>query len=94
MTGVLAGVLERAARRLPHPVERLGGQTRMGDGLRRGADRVTALLKAHDVAPDEPVHLRMGNRVEDIEGLLGIWQAGAVAVPIHVSAAASTAARL
>jgi acyl-CoA synthetase (AMP-forming)/AMP-acid ligase II len=66
----------------------------VGDGLRREADRVTALLKAHGVAPDEPVHLRMGNRVEDIEGLLGIWQAGAVAVPVHMTAAETTVARL
>lgn len=94
MTAALAEVLERAAGTLAHPLESLGGQSRTGGGLRREADRVTALLKGHGVSRDEPVHLRMGNRVEDIEGLLGIWQAGAVAVPIHVTAAAGTADKL
>jgi acyl-CoA synthetase (AMP-forming)/AMP-acid ligase II len=36
----------------------------------------------------------MGNRPADIAGLLGIWRAGAVAVPIHVSAAPTTIERL
>ena len=46
------------------------------------------------VAPHEPVHVSIGNRPSDLGALLGVWQAGAVAVPIHALAAASTIARV
>ncbi len=44
--------------------------------------------------PHEPVHVRIGNRPSDLGALLGVWNAGAVAVPVHVSAAPVTVAAL
>ena len=44
--------------------------------------------------PNEPVIVRIGNRPADLGSLLGVWQAGAVAVPLHVNAAPSTGAAL
>ena len=40
--------------------------------------------------PDEPVLVTIGNRPADLGALLGVWLAGAVAVPIHASAALAT----
>ena len=36
----------------------------------------------------------MGNRASDVGALLGVWQAGAVAVPVHVAAAPATVDKL
>ena len=40
------------------------------------------------------MHVRIGNRPSDLAALIGIWLAGAVAVPVHVAAAAITVERL
>jgi long-chain acyl-CoA synthetase len=58
------------------------------------AGRIRHALVERHVAPNEPVHISIGNRPADLGALLGIWQAGAVAVPIHALAAASTVARV
>jgi long-chain acyl-CoA synthetase len=58
------------------------------------AERVRLALAERHVAPHEPVHVSIGNRPSDLGALLGIWLAGAVAVPIHALAAASTIARV
>jgi long-chain acyl-CoA synthetase len=68
------------------------GQT--GDSVLRLAERVRRTLVERGVAPHEPVHVVIGNRPVDLGALLGVWQAGAVAVPIHAAAAASTVARV
>ncbi|HEX2216652.1 MAG TPA: AMP-binding protein, partial [Xanthobacteraceae bacterium] len=47
--------------------------------------QVARSLQTHGVVQNEPVHLIIGNRSRDVAGLLGIWRAGAVAVPVHVS---------
>jgi long-chain acyl-CoA synthetase len=94
MSGALATLLGGALASLPHPVENVGGERQSATALLAAAERVRDALIGHGVAPDEPVHLRMGNRPSDIAGLLGIWNAGAVAVPVHVSAAPSTIERL
>jgi long-chain acyl-CoA synthetase len=57
-------------------------------------ERVEKALRASGSTPDEPVIVHIGNRSSDIGSLLGVWQAGAVAVPLHVNAAASTEAAL
>ena len=56
--------------------------------------RVEQLLRTSGVAPNEPVIVRIGNRPADLGSLLGVWQAGVVAVPLHVNAAPSTGAAL
>jgi long-chain acyl-CoA synthetase len=47
------------------------------------ARRTADALAAHGVHPAEPVHVIIGNRPEDLGVLLGVWLAGAVAVPVH-----------
>ena len=49
------------------------------------AAHVAHSLRARGVQPDEPVHLTIGNRPQDLAAMLGIWRAGAVAVPVHIS---------
>jgi long-chain acyl-CoA synthetase len=94
MTGTLASFVTSALRSSPHDIESsLGGRQAARDLLAM-ADRVSRTLTDRQVRPDEPVQVRVGNRPADLGSLLGVWQAGAVAVPIHVSAAAATMASL
>ncbi|MDI3468825.1 MAG: hypothetical protein OJF62_000888 [Pseudolabrys sp.] len=94
MTGALAVWLGDALTALTHPVGSAAAERCSGAELLKVADRVATTLRAKGATPDEPVHLRMGNRPADIGALLGIWRAGAIAVPVHVSAASTTIARL
>jgi long-chain acyl-CoA synthetase len=94
MNGVLARIVGDAFKSLDHAVESTGGDRQGGASLAALAGRVVGALVARGVAPDEPVHMRIGNRPSDLGTLLGIWQAGAVAVPVHVSAVPSTLERL
>ncbi len=77
-----------------HAVESTSGERQEGPALRRHGDRIADALAARGVAPHEPVHVRIGNRPADLGALLGIWGAGAVAVPVHVAAAPTTIERL
>ena len=63
-------------------------------GLLALANRVGRALTGRGVAQNEPVHVRIGNRASDLGALLGVWQAGAVVVPVHASAAPSTIERV
>jgi long-chain acyl-CoA synthetase len=94
MSGALAEILRDALKSAAHPVASTGGETQQGDGLLALAERVRLALAERHVAPHEPVHVSIGNRPSDLGALLGVWQAGAVAVPIHALAAASTIARV
>ncbi|HET8995214.1 MAG TPA: long-chain fatty acid--CoA ligase [Acetobacteraceae bacterium] len=62
--------------------------------LRAAAEAIAGTLARHGLAPAEPVHLLIGNRAADLAGMLGIWQAGGVVVPVHRSALAATTARI
>jgi long-chain acyl-CoA synthetase len=94
MSGALAEILCNALKRAHHAVASTSGETQQGDSLLALAERVRLALVERHVAPHEPVHVSIGNRPSDLGALLGVWQAGAVAVPIHASAAASTTARV
>jgi long-chain acyl-CoA synthetase len=94
VTGLLARILGDALNSFDHAVESTSGERQERSELTAMAERVAGALRAHGVAPGEPVHVRIGNRPSDLGVLLGIWLAGAVAVPVHVSAAASTVERL
>jgi long-chain acyl-CoA synthetase len=94
MSGALAEILLDALKPAGHAVESTSGETQRGDSLLALAERVRHALAVRHVAPHEPVHISIGNRPSDLGALLGIWQAGAVAVPIHATAAASTIARV
>jgi long-chain acyl-CoA synthetase len=92
----MSGALAEA---LAHALATSTGRAVDGDGaahdglalLARARDAATLLTNA-GVTANEPVHLAIGNRATDIAALLGIWLAGAVAVPIHLSASTTTRA--
>jgi len=94
VSGALTGVVADALRALRHDVESVDGESRSPEELLALADRITEALIARDVRPDEPVLVRIGNRPSDLGALLGVWRAGAVAVPLHVAAAPTTVAAL
>ena len=94
MSGALAEIFVDALKSTSHGVESTNGESQRGDSLLTLAERVRHALAARHVAPHEPVHISIGNRPPDLGALLGIWQAGAVAVPIHALAASSTIARV
>ncbi len=94
MTAALAGILADALGSRAQAVESTSGERAEPAALLTLARDVAGALATHGIAPGEPVHVRIGNRPTDLGALLGIWQAGAVAVPVHVSAAATTIERL
>ena len=94
MSGALAEILRDALTPAGRVVESTSGEAQQGNSLLARAERVRHALAARYVAPHEPVHVSIGNRPSDLGALLGVWQAGAVAVPIHASAAVSTVARV
>jgi long-chain acyl-CoA synthetase len=94
MSGALAEILLDALKPAGHAVASTSGESQQGNSLLALAERVRHALVERHVAPHEPVHVSIGNRPSDLGALLGIWQAGAVAVPIHALAAASTIARV
>jgi long-chain acyl-CoA synthetase len=49
------------------------------------AETIAAALRAKGSAADEPVVLTIANEPPDLAGFLGIWLAGCVAAPIHVT---------
>jgi len=63
-------------------------------GLDAIGSRVARDLAALGVMADEPVLLPMGNRPADVGALLGVWRAGAVAVPVSASAPVAVLSRL
>jgi long-chain acyl-CoA synthetase len=93
MSGALAGVLGGALASADRLIESTRDEPQEPAALLSLAGRVQRELAAHGIARDEPVHLRIGNRPSDLGALLGIWNAGAVAVPVHVAAAAATLER-
>jgi long-chain acyl-CoA synthetase len=54
------------------------------------AHQVAALLGQANVQRHEPVHLQIDNKPADIGSMLGIWLAGAVAVPVHAGTVPAT----
>ena len=94
MIGILAESLADALSSLGHAVESTSGDRQEPGGLLALADRVGRALTGRGVAQNEPVHVIIGNRASDLGALLGVWQAGAVVVPVHASAARSTFERV
>jgi len=60
----------------------------------RVADAGARQLRRLGINRDEPVVVSIANRARDLAGFLGVWRAGGVAVPIHVSTPAPVAATL
>jgi long-chain acyl-CoA synthetase len=87
MTGALADLMRDGLARPGSRVDETSGLGLSGSELDAHGGIVAGLLRTAGVRPDEPVHVAIGNRASDLGTLLGIWKAGAVAVPIHHSAA-------
>src|SRR5260370_31703572 len=94
MNGALAQILGAALTPLGRAVESTSGERAHPSDLLALAGRVELTLSERGIAPNEPVHVRIGNRPSDLGTLLGVWQAGAFAVPIHAAAASTTLARV
>ncbi|HZP77056.1 MAG TPA: fatty acid--CoA ligase family protein [Pseudolabrys sp.] len=90
----LARILADALARQRNAIESASGEHREPAELLAVAARVKETLIARGVTANEPVHVHMANRPADLGSLLGVWEAGAVAVPVHVGAAASTRERV
>lgn len=56
------------------------------------ARSVSTTLQAVGIQTNEPVHVNVSNDPLDLAALLGVWQAGAVAVPIHRTTPAAAVA--
>ena len=84
MSGALSDALVRACRARPLQPAILGdaSELRYSD-IEGQADAVCAALLAAGIEADEPVHVQVSNQPLDMAALLGVWLAGAVAVPIH-----------
>ncbi len=54
-------------------------------GIAARAGDVADALRQAGAEPDEPVLLYISNTPEDLAGLLGVWLANAVAVPVHTT---------
>jgi acyl-CoA synthetase (AMP-forming)/AMP-acid ligase II len=90
MTGALSEILGAGFARPGSRVDESSGPGMSGYELDAHADLVAGLLRAAGVRPHEPVHVAIGNRALDLGTFLGLWRAGAVAVPVHRSAAPLT----
>ncbi len=94
MSSALADLLGRALGEAQRAIESTHDEPLPPDALLALAADVERALAAQGLARDEPVHVRIGNRPADIGALLGVWRAGGVAVPVHVSSAPATLARV
>ena len=94
MSGALADILLAALGTPGRTIESAAGEGCDGGSVLALAEEVRQALAQQAIAPDEPVHVIIGNRPADLGALLGVWRAGAVAVPVHMSAAASTVERV
>lgn len=90
MTGALVEIMRDGLARPGSRVDEVSGLGLSGPELDAHGDLVAGVLRAAGVRPNELVHVAIGNRAADLGMLLGVWQAGAVAVPVHQSAAPLT----
>ena len=94
MNGALASILAEALPGLRWDIGSVSEPGLAPADVSSIGQHVEQALRTRGVAPSEPVIVRIGNRPADLGSLLGVWQAGAVAVPLHVNAAPSTRASL
>ena len=94
MSGALAEILLAALKSPGRTIESTADEAQRGADLLVRAEEVRSALAERGVTPNEPIHVIIGNRPADLGALLGVWQADAVAVPVHMSAAASTVERV
>ena len=71
-------------------VSALYGETLTPSDLLAHAAHVERVLRDARVSLHEPVHVTIANRPTDLATFQGVWRAGAVAVPVHQTAAEMT----
>lgn len=71
-----------------------GDRTLTYADLAREAKAVSEALGAAELERNEPVHVSVSNHPLDLAALLGVWQAGGVAVPVHRSMPEGVAAKV
>ena len=92
MSGALSDALATACRQFKaaDALHADGVVLRYAD-LAEHAGAVAARLRQAGLRPHEPVQVLVSNQAMDIAALLGVWQAGGVAVPVHRSTPAAVA---
>ena len=90
MIGALAQNLETALAGFGSELRNPAGAKWSAADLLSHAHRVAALLREANVGSHEPVHLQIDNKPADLGSMLGIWLAGAVAVPVHAGTVQAT----
>ena len=90
------GALVAAACRQHHDALAIdaASETVTYEHLLHAATALAAMLENLGVEPNEPVHVRVSNQPHDFAGLLGVWLAGCVAVPIHRTSPEAVTARI
>jgi acyl-CoA synthetase (AMP-forming)/AMP-acid ligase II len=94
LSGALSELLTAALARSRAHIAGPAGEVWRSAAILALARRAAAALAARGVQAAEPVHVTIGNRPEDLGALLGVWVAGAVAVPVHRTVPAAAARRL
>ncbi|MFH1556419.1 MAG: AMP-binding protein [Pseudomonadota bacterium] len=90
MSPALARLTSDALAAYPFLIESTEGAALTPGAILDRARALAAALGAAGLGRDEPVLVRVANRPEDLVAFLGVWQAGAVAVPLHANAAPAT----
>jgi long-chain acyl-CoA synthetase len=90
MIGALAQNLQRALATSGSELSNPIGAGWSAADLLSHAHRVAVLLSEANVESHEPVHLQISNHPADLGSMLGIWLAGAVAIPIHAGTVQAT----
>jgi long-chain acyl-CoA synthetase len=94
VSGALAELLVDGFRGRHARIADPDGAARSSAAILGLARRTAAALTTGGVRPAEPVHLTIANRPADLGALLGVWLAGAVAVPVHRAAPPAASDRL
>ena len=63
----------------------IDGPMSTAETLAARSSEIAGRLSSSGLVSDEPVLVFVSNAPDDIVGLLAVWQAGGVAVPVHVS---------
>jgi long-chain acyl-CoA synthetase len=94
-TGNLGALVAAACRQhRSAPAIEAAGETVSYDHLLKTATALAETLEKLGAEKNEPVHVRVSNQPHDFAGLLGVWLAGCVAVPIHRTSPEAVTARI
>jgi long-chain acyl-CoA synthetase len=66
-------------------ISELTGQGPASTELSTAAHELAAMLRNAGATPSEPVFLFISNKPQDLAGFLGLWLAGCVPVPVHIT---------